>query len=62
MGRKDSPTITVRFGGEIMSNRTGKVFSAYDLSEYTKGSGEYLGLQSNLTSYQWQTHAKAKTI
>ena len=26
--------------------RTGKFFSAYDLSEYTKGSGEYLGLHS----------------
>ena len=33
-------------------NRTGKFFSAYDLSEYTKGSGEYLGLQSNTASYQ----------
>ena len=26
--------------------RTGKFFSAYVLSEYTKGSGEYLGLHS----------------
>ncbi len=26
--------------------RTGKFFSAYDLGEYTKGSGDYLGLHS----------------
>ena len=26
--------------------KTGKFLSAYDLSEYTKGSGEYLGLHS----------------
>lgn len=26
--------------------RTGKFFSAYDLSEYTKGSGEFLNLHS----------------
>ncbi|OPH34384.1 transposase, partial [Moraxella atlantae] len=26
--------------------KTGKFFSAYDLNEYTKGSGEFLGLHS----------------
>ncbi len=28
--------------------RTGKYFSAYDLNQYTKGSGEYLNAQSKV--------------
>ncbi len=40
--------------------RTGKFFSAYDLSEYTKGSGEYLGLHSQTLQAINETHAKAR--
>ena len=38
--------------------RTGKFLSAYDLSEYTKGSGEYLGLHSQTIQAINETHAK----
>ncbi|WP_169393111.1 MULTISPECIES: RNA-guided endonuclease TnpB family protein [Psychrobacter] len=40
--------------------RTGKFFSAYDLAEYTKGSGEYLGLQSQTIQAVSETHAKSR--
>ncbi|HFV8280093.1 TPA: RNA-guided endonuclease TnpB family protein, partial [Escherichia coli] len=40
--------------------RTGKFFSAYDLSEYTKGSGEYLGLHSQTLQAINETHAKSR--
>ena len=40
--------------------RTGKFFSAYDLSQYTKGSGEYLGLHSQTLQAINETHAKAR--
>ncbi len=39
--------------------RTGKYFSAYDLNQYTKGSGEYLGLHSQTLQAINETHAKA---
>lgn len=38
--------------------RTGKFFSAYDLNEYTKGSGELLGLHSQTIQFINETHAK----
>lgn len=38
--------------------RTGKFFSAYDLSEYTKCSGDYLGLHSQTLQAINETHAK----
>ena len=40
--------------------RTGKFFSAYDLNEYTKGSGELLGLHSQTIQAINETHAKAR--
>ncbi|WP_438012561.1 RNA-guided endonuclease InsQ/TnpB family protein [Psychrobacter raelei] len=40
--------------------RTGKYFSAYDLSQYTKGSGEYLGLHSQTLQAINETHAKSR--
>ena len=39
--------------------KTGKFFSAYDLNDYTKGSGELLGLQSDHQAIN-ETHAKAR--
>ncbi|WP_201535747.1 RNA-guided endonuclease InsQ/TnpB family protein [Psychrobacter ciconiae] len=38
--------------------RTGKFFSAYDLAEYTKGSGALLGLHSQTIQAISETHAK----
>ncbi len=38
--------------------RTGKFFSAYDLAEYTKGSGEFLRLHSQTIQAISETHAK----
>lgn len=38
--------------------RTGKFFSAYDLSPYTKGSSEYLGLHSQTIQAINETHAR----
>ena len=38
--------------------KTGKFFSAYDLNEYTKGSGELLGLHSQTIQAINETHAK----
>ena len=40
--------------------RTGKYFSAYDLSQYAKGSGEYLGLHSQTLQAINETHAKSR--
>ena len=40
--------------------KTGKFFSAYDLNEYTKGSGEYLGLHSQTLQAINETHAKSR--
>ncbi|MGO2227247.1 MAG: RNA-guided endonuclease InsQ/TnpB family protein, partial [Psychrobacter celer] len=40
--------------------RTGKFFSAYDLNEYTKGSGELLGLHSQTLQAINETHAKSR--
>lgn len=40
--------------------RTGKFFSAYDLNEYTKGSGEFLGLHSQTIQAINETHAKSR--
>ena len=40
--------------------RTGKFFSAYDLNQYTKGSGEYLGLHSQTLQAINETHAKSR--
>ena len=40
--------------------KTGKFFSAYDLAEYTKGSGEYLGLHSQTIQAISETHAKSR--
>ncbi|WP_201532656.1 RNA-guided endonuclease InsQ/TnpB family protein [Psychrobacter ciconiae] len=40
--------------------RTGKFFSAYDLAEYTKGSGEYLGLHSQTIQAIGEIHAKSR--
>jgi len=40
--------------------RTGKFFSAYDLSAYTKGSGEYLNPHSQTIQAISETHAKAR--
>lgn len=40
--------------------RTGKFFSAYDLNEYTKGSGELLGLHSQTVQAINETHAKSR--
>lgn len=40
--------------------RTGRFFSAYDLSAYTKGSGEYLNLHSQTLQAITETHAKAR--
>ncbi|WP_338412288.1 transposase [Psychrobacter raelei] len=40
--------------------RTGKYFWAYDLSQYTKGSGEYLGLHSQTLQAINETHAKSR--
>ena len=43
--------------------KTGKFFSAYDLNEYTKGSGELLGLTlSNHSSHQRNPCQKPKAI
>ncbi len=39
---------------------TGKFFSAYDLNEYTKGSGELLGLHSQTIQAINETHAKSR--
>ncbi|ATR79734.1 IS200/IS605 family element transposase accessory protein TnpB (plasmid) [Moraxella osloensis] len=38
--------------------KTGKFFSAYDLNQYTKGSGELLGLHSQTIQAINETHAK----
>ena len=38
--------------------KTGKFFSAYDLNEYTKGSGELVGLHSQTIQAINETHAK----
>ena len=40
--------------------KTGKFFSAYDLNEYTKGSGELVGLHSQTIQAINETHAKAR--
>ncbi|WP_395143459.1 RNA-guided endonuclease InsQ/TnpB family protein [Moraxella atlantae] len=40
--------------------KTGKFFSAYDLNEYTKGSGEFLGLHSQTIQAINETHAKSR--
>ena len=40
--------------------KTGKFFSAYDLNDYTKGSGELLGLHSQTIQAINETHAKAR--
>ena len=40
--------------------KTGKFFSAYDLNEYTKGSGELLGLHSQTIQAINETHAKSR--
>lgn len=40
--------------------RTGKFFSAYDLSEYTKGSGEFLNLHSQTIQAVNETYAKSR--
>ena len=39
---------------------TGKFLSAYDLNEYTKGSGELLGLHSQTIQAINETHAKSR--
>ena len=40
--------------------RTGKFFSTYDLSEYTKGSGEFLNLHSQTIQAVNETYAKSR--
>ena len=40
--------------------RTGRYFSAYDLNQYTKGSGELLGLHSQTLQAINETHAKSR--
>ena len=40
--------------------KTGKFFSAYDLNEYTKGSGELLGLHSQTIQAINETHTKSR--
>ena len=40
--------------------KTGKFFSAYDLNDYTKGSGELLGLHSQTIQAINETHAKSR--
>ena len=40
--------------------RTGKFLSAYDLNDYTKGSGELLGLHSQTIQAINETHAKGR--
>ena len=40
--------------------KTGKFFSAYDLNEYTKGSGEILGLHSQTIQAINETYAKSR--
>ena len=40
--------------------KTGKFFSAYDLNDYTKGSGELLGLHSQTIQAISETHAKSR--
>ena len=40
--------------------KTGKFFSAYDLNEYTKGSGELLGLHSQTIQAINETQATAR--
>lgn len=40
--------------------KTGKFFSAYDLNEYTKGSGGLLGLHSQTIQAINETHAKSR--
>ncbi len=40
--------------------RTGKLFLAYDLNEYIKGSGELLGLHSQTIQAINETHAKSR--
>lgn len=40
--------------------RTGKFLSAYNLNEYTKGSGELLGLHSQTIQAINETHAKSR--
>ncbi|VXB36517.1 transposase [Enhydrobacter sp. 8BJ] len=42
--------------------KTGKFFSAYDLNDYTKGSGELLGLHSQTIQAINETHAKARKL
>lgn len=42
--------------------KTGKFFSAYDLNEYTKGSGELLGLHSQTIQAIKNPRQKPKTI
>ncbi|QHG08504.1 IS200/IS605 family element transposase accessory protein TnpB [Moraxella osloensis] len=40
--------------------KTGKFFSAYDLNDYTKGSGELLGLHSQTIQAINETHTKSR--
>ena len=40
--------------------RTGKFFTGYDLNEYTKGSGELLGLHSQTIQAINETHSKSR--
>ena len=40
--------------------KTGKFFSAYDLNDYTKGSGELVGLHSQTIQAINETHAKSR--
>lgn len=40
--------------------KTGKFLSAYDLNEYTKGSGELLGLHSQTIQAINEIHAKTE--
>ena len=40
--------------------RTGKFLGAYDLNDYTKGSGELLGLHSQTIQAINETHAKSR--
>ncbi|QHG09510.1 IS200/IS605 family element transposase accessory protein TnpB [Moraxella osloensis] len=40
--------------------KTGKFFRAYDLNEYTKGSGELLGLHSQTIQAISETHTKSR--
>ena len=40
--------------------RTGKFFSAYDIANYVKGSGEFLNLHSQTLQAITETHAKSR--